>query len=80
MPEYLRAWARPTGRRDAGEPGWRKAERDLAAKRDRVSFLESVLVNELYLSVEEHAQAEHLLKLEASAYDWHAHYQDDWRP
>ncbi|WP_182904091.1 hypothetical protein [Microbispora sp. H10830] len=56
---------------DAGEPGWPKAERDLAAKRDRVDFMESVLVNELYLAIEEHAQAEHLLKLEASAYDWH---------
>lgn len=65
---------------DAGEPGWPKAERDLAAKRDRVDFMESVLVNELYLAIEEHAQAEHLLKLEASAYDWHDDYQDAWQP
>ncbi|WP_169945350.1 hypothetical protein [Microbispora sp. H11081] len=65
---------------EAGEPDWRQAERDLAAKRNRVDYLESVLVNELYLALEEHAQAEHLLKLEASAYSWHADYQDDWRP
>ncbi|MFF3666194.1 hypothetical protein [Microtetraspora malaysiensis] len=65
---------------EAKDPGWRKAERELAAKRNRVNFLESVLVDELYLAVEEHAQAEHLLKLEASAYDWHADYEDDWRP
>jgi hypothetical protein len=36
-----------------------------------VDFLESVLVNELYLALEEHARAERLLKLEASAYNWH---------
>lgn len=65
---------------DAGKPGWHKAERDLTAKRDRVNFLESVLVNELYLAIEEHAQAEHLLKLEASAFDWHNDYQDTWQP
>ncbi|MEU7880074.1 hypothetical protein [Microbispora bryophytorum] len=65
---------------DAGEPGWHKAERDLTAKRDRVDFMESVLVNELYLAIEEHAQAEHLLKLEASAYDWHDDYQGAWQP
>ncbi|WP_432920965.1 hypothetical protein ACQPZZ_21450 [Microbispora sp. CA-135349] len=65
---------------DAGEPGWHKAERDLTAKRDRVDFLESVLVHELYLAIEEHAQAEHLLRLEAAAYNWHTDYQDDWRP
>lgn len=65
---------------DAGEPGWYKTERDFAAKRDRVDFLESVLVNELYLTIEEHAQAEHLLKLEASAYSWHDDYQDEWHP
>ncbi|TQS19234.1 hypothetical protein [Microbispora sp. KK1-11] len=68
------------GAADAGEPNSHKAERDLAAKRDRVDFLESVLVNELYLALEEHAQAEHLLKLEASAYNWHTDYQDAWRP
>lgn len=68
------------GAADAGEPGWHKAERDLTAKRDRVDFLESVLVNELYLAIEEHAQAEHLLKLEASAYNWHADYLDAWQP
>ncbi|MGI5157440.1 hypothetical protein [Microbispora sp. CA-102843] len=65
---------------DAGGPDRHKAERDLAAKRDRVDFLESVLVDELYLALEEHAQAEHLLKLEASAYNWHTDYQDGWRP
>ncbi|MBB2740713.1 UNVERIFIED_ORG: hypothetical protein FHR35_000533 [Microbispora rosea subsp. rosea] len=65
---------------DAGERNSHKAERDLGAKRDRVDFLESVLVNELYLALEEHAQAEHLLKLEASAYNWHTDYQDDWQP
>ncbi|ETK36577.1 hypothetical protein [Microbispora sp. ATCC PTA-5024] len=65
---------------DTGEPDAHKAERDLTAKRDRVRFLESVLVNELYLAIEEHAQAEHLLRLEASAYDWHDDYQDLWQP
>jgi hypothetical protein len=65
---------------DAGEPNSHRAERDLGAKRDRVDFLESVLVDELYLALEEHAQAEHLLKLEASAYNWHTDYQDDWQP
>ncbi|MEV4460705.1 hypothetical protein [Microbispora sp. NPDC049633] len=65
---------------DAGEPDSHKVERDLTAKRNRVDFLESVLVGELYLALEEHAQAEHLLKLEASAYNWHADYQDKWRP
>ncbi|MEU6408248.1 hypothetical protein [Microbispora sp. NPDC046933] len=65
---------------DAGEPDSHKAERDLSAKRDRVNFLESVLIDELYLAIEEHAQAEHLLKLEASAYDWHDDYQDAWQP
>ncbi|GAB3142701.1 hypothetical protein [Microbispora hainanensis] len=65
---------------DAGEPGTHKAERDLAAKRDRMDFLESVLVHGLYLTVEEHLQAEHLLKLEAAAYDWHDDYQDAWQP
>ncbi|XVQ89180.1 hypothetical protein ACQP2K_17720 [Microbispora siamensis] len=65
---------------DAGEPDSHKAERDLAAKRDRVDFLESVLVNELYLALEEHFQAEHLLRLEASAYNWHSDYQDGWQP
>ncbi|MEU6428759.1 hypothetical protein ABZ860_22945 [Microbispora sp. NPDC046973] len=65
---------------DAGRPDSHKAERDLGAKRDRVDFLESVLVNELYLALEEHAQAAHLLKLEASAYNWHTDYQDGWRP
>lgn len=57
-----------------------KAERDLTAKRNRVDFLESVLVRELYLAIEEHAQAEHLLRLEAAAYNWHTGYQDEWRP
>ncbi|MEU8172217.1 hypothetical protein AB0C14_05030 [Microbispora hainanensis] len=65
---------------DAGEPGWHKAEHDLDAKRHRVRFLESVLVHGLYLTVEEHIQAEHLLKLEAAAYDWHDDYQDAWQP
>lgn len=65
---------------DAGEPDAYKTERDLSAKRSRVDYLESVLVNELYLTIEEHAQAEHLLKLEASAYNWHTDYQDAWRP
>ncbi|MEV4325893.1 hypothetical protein [Microbispora rosea] len=65
---------------DAGEPDTHKAERDLGAKRDRVNLLESVLVDELYLAIEEHAQAELLLRLEASAYNWHADYQDAWRP
>lgn len=65
---------------DAGEPGWHKAEQDLDAKRHRVRFLKSVLVRGLYLTVEEHLQAEHLLKLEAAAYDWHTDYQDAWRP
>ncbi|MEU7913905.1 hypothetical protein [Microbispora bryophytorum] len=68
------------GAADAGKRDSRKAERDLAAKRDRVNFLESVLVNGLYLALEEHAQAEHLLKLEASAYNWHTDYQDAWQP
>ncbi|XVQ82107.1 hypothetical protein ACQP2K_24940 [Microbispora siamensis] len=68
------------GAADAGERNSHKAERDLGAKRDRVDFLESVLVNELYLALEEHAQAEHLLKLEASAYNWHTDYRDAWRP
>ncbi|MBE3011900.1 hypothetical protein IL992_22255 [Microbispora sp. NEAU-D428] len=63
-----------------GGPDRRKAERDLTAKRDRVDFLESVLVDELYLAIEEHAQAEHLLRLEAAAYNWHTDYQDAWRP
>ncbi|WP_328854127.1 hypothetical protein OHB01_26825 [Microbispora hainanensis] len=65
---------------DDGEPGVHKAERDLAAKRDRMDFLESVVVHGLYLTVEEHLQAEHLLKLEASAYDWHDDYEDAWQP
>ncbi|NJP26278.1 hypothetical protein FLW53_19140 [Microbispora sp. SCL1-1] len=65
---------------DAGEPGSHKLERDLAAKRSRLDYLESVLVKELYLAIEEHAQAEHLLRLEASAYNWHADYQEAWRP
>ncbi|MEU6408837.1 hypothetical protein [Microbispora sp. NPDC046933] len=65
---------------DAGKPDSHKVEQDLAAKRNRVDFLESVLVNELYLALEEHAQAEHLLKLEAFAYNWHTDYQDDWQP
>jgi len=63
-----------------GEPGSHKVVRDLAAKRSRLDFLESVLVKELYLAIEEHAQAEHLLRLEASAYNWHAGYRDAWRP
>ncbi|MEU8175572.1 hypothetical protein AB0C14_22045 [Microbispora hainanensis] len=65
---------------DAGQPGSHKLERDLAAKRSRLDYLESVLVKELYLAIEEHAQAEHLLRLEATAYNWHADYQDAWRP
>ncbi|OPG12531.1 hypothetical protein [Microbispora sp. GKU 823] len=45
----------------------------------RLKFLDSV-VGGSYTEVGEHAQAEHLLKLEATAYDWHPDYQDDWRP
>jgi hypothetical protein len=71
---------RAYGAADAGKPNSHKAVRDLGAKRDRVDFLESVLVNEFYLALEEHAQAEHLLKLEASAYNWHTDYRDDWQP
>ncbi|WP_182882192.1 MULTISPECIES: hypothetical protein [unclassified Microbispora] len=63
---------------ETGVRDWR-AEQDLQAKRERVAFLESVLLDDLYLAVEEHTQAEHLLKLEASAYSWHDDYQDDWR-
>ncbi|MBP2706840.1 hypothetical protein JOL79_23825 [Microbispora sp. RL4-1S] len=65
---------------NAGQRDGHKAERDLAAKRDRVNYLESVLVNQLYLALEEHAQAEHLLKLEAYAYTWHPDYREDWLP
>ncbi|GAA4206445.1 hypothetical protein [Microbispora amethystogenes] len=60
-----------------GVRDWR-AERDLWAKRARVAFLESILLDDFYLAVEEHSQAEHLLKLEAAAYNWHDDYQDDW--
>ncbi|GAA0402894.1 hypothetical protein GCM10009530_63580 [Microbispora corallina] len=65
---------------DADEPGWYQAERDLQAKRARLKYLEFVLAGH-HLAVEEHAQAEHLLRLEAAAYDWHPDYRsDEWLP
>ncbi|MCT9931530.1 hypothetical protein N5079_15035 [Planotetraspora sp. A-T 1434] len=56
-----------------------REERDLAAKRGRLNYLAHILGGGL-IDVGERAQAEHLLRLEAAAYDWHPGYRDEWRP
>ncbi|MGI5489626.1 DUF6221 family protein [Microtetraspora malaysiensis] len=51
---------------------------DLAAKQDRLKYL-AHMVGGSWVDAAEHAQAEHLLRLEASAYDWHEDYRTEWR-
>ncbi len=51
---------------------------DIAAKKDRLTYLAHV-VSGSWADVGEHAQAEHLLRLEAVAYDWHSDYLPEWR-
>ncbi|MEV0975058.1 DUF6221 family protein [Microtetraspora glauca] len=52
---------------------------DLAAKQDRLKYLAHVLGGS-WVDVGERAAAEHLLRLEAAAYDWHEDYRPEWRP
>ncbi|WP_067181461.1 DUF6221 family protein [Microtetraspora niveoalba] len=51
---------------------------DLTAKKHRLKYLAHV-VGGSWVDVGEHAQAEHLLRLEAAAYDWHSDYRPEWR-
>ncbi len=51
---------------------------DLAAKRERLTYLAHVVYGS-WVDVGEHAQAEHLLRLEAAAYGWHSDYRPEWR-
>ncbi|WP_433214843.1 hypothetical protein [Microtetraspora malaysiensis] len=60
-------------------PDWLKAERDLTAKQARLKFMELVLSGP-DLEAGERIHIEHLLSLEAAAYDWHADFRDEWRP
>ncbi|MFF4779560.1 DUF6221 family protein [Microtetraspora fusca] len=52
---------------------------DLVAKQDRLKYLTHVAGGS-WVDAGEHAQAEHLLRLEAAAYDWHEDYRPEWRP
>lgn len=52
---------------------------DLAAKSKRLDYLENVQRGS-WIDAGEHEQAEHLLRLEAAAYNWHPDYRHEWLP
>ncbi len=52
---------------------------ELAVKQDRLKYLAHV-VDGSRGDAGKRAQAEHLLRLEAAAYDWHEDYRPEWRP
>ncbi|WP_433216428.1 DUF6221 family protein [Microtetraspora malaysiensis] len=73
-----RSCARLTSReRFAPDPA--RVLADLAAKQDRLKYLAHVAGGSR-VDAGEHAQAEHLLRLKAAAYDWHEDYRPEWRP